>query len=143
MAGTRQFSVNLGLVNFRHSKMNVFTYLFVIYCSLSMVAAVYQVANQDDFDYQLKNAGEKLVVVNFFATWSGPSKMIAPRFEAMSKEYTDVVFLKVDVDESETIASSYNIEVLPTFVYLKNGVKVAQLSGANENQIRTLIERFK
>lgn len=45
----------------------------------------------------------------------------------MSKELTDVVFLKVDVDECEDVASDYNISCMPTFLYLKNGVKVSQL----------------
>jgi len=45
----------------------------------------------------------------------------------MSKEITDVVFLKVDVDECEEVASDYNISCMPTFLYLKNGAKVSHL----------------
>ncbi|KAK4015976.1 thioredoxin-2 [Daphnia magna] len=104
---------------------------------------VYQVASKDDFSEQLKNAGGKLVVVDFYATWCGPCKMIAPKIEAMSKELTDVVFLKVDVDECEDVASDYNISCMPTFLYLKNGVKVAEFSGANETQLRALIQQHK
>ena len=45
----------------------------------------------------------------------------------MSKEFTDVVFLKVDVDECEDVASDYNISCMPTFLYLKNGTKVSHV----------------
>lgn len=57
---------------------------------------------QSDFNSQLASAGAKLVVVDFYATWCGPCKMIAPKIESMSQELMDsVVFLKVDVDKNE------------------------------------------
>lgn len=46
-------------------------------------------------------------------------------FQVMSKEYTNVVFIKVDVDECEDIASEYNISCMPTFLFLKSGAKVS------------------
>ncbi|XP_046439820.1 thioredoxin-2-like [Daphnia pulex] len=104
---------------------------------------VYQVKDKQDFNNQLKEAGGKLVVVDFYATWCGPCKMIAPKIEAMSKEMPNVVFVKVDVDECEDVASEYNISCMPTFLYLKNGVKVAEFSGANEDQLRKLIDQHK
>ncbi|EFX83063.1 hypothetical protein DAPPUDRAFT_230730 [Daphnia pulex] len=104
---------------------------------------VYQVKDKADFNNQLKEAGGKLVVVDFYATWCGPCKMIAPKIEAMSKELPNVVFVKVDVDECEDVASDYNISCMPTFLYLKNGAKVAEFSGANEEQLRKLIDQHK
>ena len=69
----------------------------------------------------------KLVVIDFFATWCGPCKMISPKIEAMAGEMSNVVFLKVDVDEAEDVAQEYNISAMPTFVFLKNGQKVKDL----------------
>ena len=66
----------------------------------------------------------KLIVIDFFATWCGPCKMIAPKLEQMDKDMDNVVFLKVDVDEAEDVAQEYNISAMPTFVFLKNGQKV-------------------
>ncbi|CAG5959817.1 unnamed protein product [Menidia menidia] len=66
---------------------------------------VREVENLEDFNKILKEAGEKLVVVDFTATWCGPCKQIGPKFEDLSKqpENSNVVFLKVDVDEAEPL----------------------------------------
>ncbi|XP_055907981.1 thioredoxin-2 [Eupeodes corollae] len=97
---------------------------------------VYQVKSKSDFDGQLQAAGSKLVVVDFFATWCGPCKMIAPRLEELSTQYADkVVVLKVDVDECEDIAVDYNISSMPTFVFIKNSAKIDEFSGANGDNL--------
>jgi thiol-disulfide isomerase/thioredoxin len=59
-----------------------------------------------EFDAELVSAGGKLVVVDFTATWCGPCQRIKPEFEKMSTEFTNVVFLKVDVDANEVILIS-------------------------------------
>jgi thioredoxin 1 len=59
---------------------------------------VVEVKTKAEFDQALSAAGDKLVVVDFTAAWCGPCQRIKPAFEAMSKEITDVVFIKVDVD---------------------------------------------
>ena len=53
--------------------------------------------------------------------------MISPKIEAMAGEMSNVVFLKVDVDEAEDVAQEYNISAMPTFIFLKNGQKVKDL----------------
>ncbi|MGH0123854.1 UNVERIFIED_CONTAM: hypothetical protein FKN15_073953 [Acipenser sinensis] len=62
---------------------------------------VQEIEDKDQFDKALKNAGSKLVVVDFTATWCGPCKSISPFFDALAEKYKDVVFLKVDVDEAQ------------------------------------------
>ena len=57
----------------------------------------------------------------------------------MSKEFTNVVFIKVDVDEVEEVAAEYNISCMPTFLFLKNGSKVQRFFHLNQNCIFTLI----
>jgi thioredoxin 1 len=61
---------------------------------------VVEVKTKGEFDAALSAAGDKLVVVDFTASWCGPCQRIKPEFEAMSKEMTDVVFIKVDVDNN-------------------------------------------
>jgi len=104
---------------------------------------VHHVADRADFDAQMKGAGGKLVVIDFFATWCGPCKMIAPTLATMSDEMPDVVFLKVDVDENEDIAADHKVTVMPTFLLFKSGNKVDEFSGANETKLRELIVKNK
>merc|ERR1712219_59997 len=68
---------------------------------LRLRGGVKQLATKEEFDACLKDAGDKLVVVDFTATWCGPCQRIAPEFSKMSDEMPDVVFVKVDVDDNE------------------------------------------
>merc|ERR1712059_125209 len=85
----------------------------------------------------------KLVVVDFHATWCGPCLMIAPFLEEMSQSMEDVVFLKVDVDECEDIAAKYSVNAMPTFIFIKSGEKVADLTGANKDKLKQLVASNK
>ncbi|XP_021116780.1 thioredoxin domain-containing protein 8 isoform X1 [Heterocephalus glaber] len=76
----------------------------------------------------LKAAGHKLVVVEFSAKWCGPCKLMAPIFHAMSLKYKNVVFAKVDVDESQELAEFCNIKAIPTFKMFKQTQKVTLFS---------------
>merc|ERR1739848_723365 len=103
------------------------------------VTMVHAVQDMDDFNNQLEAAGGKLVVVDFFATWCGPCKLVAPHLEEMSKSMDDVVFLKVDVDDCEDVAAEYKITAMPTFIFIKNKAKVADLTGANVDKLKALV----
>ncbi len=71
-----------------------------------------------------------VVVVDFFATWCGPCKMLAPVFESASKEMDGKAkFLKVDIDESLEIARQFNISTVPTIMVFKDGKPVKSLVG--------------
>merc|ERR1711934_306155 len=66
---------------------------------------VTEVTTKAQFDQALKDAGSKLVVVDFTASWCPPCQRIKPVFANLSSEHSDVVFLKVDVDENDETAS--------------------------------------
>ncbi|OTF76534.1 thioredoxin-like protein [Euroglyphus maynei] len=92
---------------------------------------------------QLKDAGDKLVVVDFYATWCGPCRLIAPVLEKMAEENKDkLVVLKVDVDENEELTNEYGITSMPTFVLIKNEQKVHSFSGASEQKLREAIQQY-
>ncbi|XP_054005072.1 thioredoxin-2 [Hylaeus anthracinus] len=101
------------------------------------------VENAEDLESKLASAGDKLIVIDFYATWCGPCKMIAPKIEELSKEMPDVVFLKVDVDECEDVAEKYKITSMPTFILLKNGKQVESFSGANYEKLKSTILQHK
>ncbi len=82
------------------------------------------------------------VVIDFFATWCGPCKHIAPKFEELSKMYPSVTFLKVDVDESAELTENFNVRAMPTFVFLQNGSVVKVIEGADLKGIADMLEKL-
>jgi len=65
--------------------------------------------------------------------------MIAPKLEEFSLKYSNVVILKVDVDEAQDVAEKYSIEAMPTLILFKNGQEVQKIVGANLSNIEALI----
>lgn len=88
--------------------------------------------------------GDKPVLVDFYATWCGPCKMMAPVIEAVSKELgSRIRVLKIDVDKNQSVAAHYRIQSVPTFIIFKKGEVVWRNSGAVEkNNLLKQIENF-
>jgi thioredoxin 1 len=82
------------------------------------------------------------VLIDFFADWCGPCKRVAPVFAELSEKYTDIVFLKVNVDDSEEIAQAFKITSLPTFLFLNKGNIYKKIEGADINSIISTIENL-
>lgn len=101
---------------------------------------VHQVESEEDYDQQLTDAGSKLVVVDFFATWCGPCKKISPAFADLHTVFPDVVYLKVDVDIASEVSDRYKIKAMPTFLFLHNGKELDRQTGAD---LTKLIDRIK
>lgn len=80
----------------------------------------------EDFNEEVK---EGVVLVDFFATWCGPCKMLGPVLEEIAKEQTDLKIVKVDVDQHESLAQQFGIMSVPTLVLYKDGRPVKQMSG--------------
>ncbi len=86
---------------------------------------------------------DKLVVIDFTASWCGPCQRVAPKFVDMSEKYQNVVFVKVDVDEAPDCAEAFDVNCMPTFVFLKGGNKVHRIEGADLNGIVSSIEKYQ
>ena len=85
-----------------------------------------KIVDSNEFQEEIK---EGIVFVDFFATWCGPCKMLSPIVDEVSNEITDVKFIKVDVDKSNDVASSYNIMSIPTLLIFKDGNLVGKQMG--------------
>ncbi|EAW06709.1 thioredoxin family protein [Aspergillus clavatus NRRL 1] len=81
------------------------------------------------------------VVVDFFATWCGPCKAIAPVVGKLSETYTDVRFIQVDVDKVGSVAQEMNVRAMPTFVLYKDGKPLdKRVVGGNVKELEEMIK---
>lgn len=80
----------------------------------------------EDFNEEIK---EGLVLVDFYAVWCGPCKMMHPVLEQISQEDTNIKIIKVNVDNHEDIAREYGIMSIPTLILFQNGVLVEKNVG--------------
>jgi thioredoxin 1 len=89
----------------------------------------------------LKN-GDKPLVVDFWATWCGPCRMVAPIIEELAKEYDGKIAVgKCDVEENDEIAADFGIRNIPTILFFKNGQVVDKIVGAQPKA--KIDEKFK
>ncbi|GMT00765.1 hypothetical protein PENTCL1PPCAC_22939, partial [Pristionchus entomophagus] len=93
--------------------------------------------NEPQFTSLLKS--KELVVIDFFATWCGPCKMMSPKLEKLSVDFPNVKFAKVDIDDEENLASRYSINLMPTFVFFKDGKEIYRVEGTKEDHLRSQI----
>lgn len=100
-----------------------------------------QIKTKEELD--ALTAEHKNVVVDFYADWCGPCKMLAPIMEHVATTTDNVKFIKVDVDEASELASLYSIHSIPTVVYIKEQkLEKKELGFKTKEQILENIERI-
>ena len=103
--------------------------------------------NGDNFEEEVVNA-DKPVLVDFFADWCGPCKMMAPAFEDLSDKYDNLKFAKLDTQQNQDIAQKYSIQGIPALLVLSKGKEVDRIVGfapkeALKRKIDSILEKIE
>lgn len=96
---------------------------------------------RENFEEEVLKADKK-VLVDFYADWCGPCKMLAPIVEEVASEHENLKVVRINVDNEESIAMNYQIMSIPTLVLIKDGKEVDRVVGAVQKKvIETMIEK--
>ena len=85
--------------------------------------------NKNNFNQEVLNS-DKPVLIDFWAPWCGPCRMVVPLVEEIAKERSDIKVVKINVDEEQELAMQLGVMNIPTLVVMKNGKIVNQVTGA-------------
>ena len=100
-----------------------------------------KIINTEGFNELIKNG---TVVIDFFADWCGPCKMLSPVIEEVSGEYTDIEFAKVNVDDNMDLAEKFGIMSIPQVYMFRNGEVVNKFGGYRDiGGVRAFIDENK
>uniref|UniRef100_A0A1L8EEM8 Putative thioredoxin mitochondrial n=1 Tax=Haematobia irritans TaxID=7368 RepID=A0A1L8EEM8_HAEIR len=103
---------------------------------------IFKVQSLEDFETKVKKS-DKVVIVDFFATWCNPCKMLTPRLESIIGEKAGAVKLaKVDIDEHSELALDYDVAAVPVLMAMKGGKVVNRMVGLQDtDKLRAWIEK--
>ncbi|KAK4255643.1 hypothetical protein QN277_008616 [Acacia crassicarpa] len=105
---------------------------------------VIRINSETEWQNQITEATNQAfpVVVHFSASWCMPSVAMNPSFENLSSSYQHVLFILLDVDDVQEVATKMEITAMPTFVMLSGGKEMDRIVGANPEELKKRIDAF-
>lgn len=95
---------------------------------------------KENFNSEVANA-KGTVLIDFFASWCGPCRMVAPIIDEIASEETEVKVCKVDVDDQPELANAFGVASIPTIVVIKDGKVAERATGARSKKaIKTMLK---
>lgn len=99
-----------------------------------------KIINEKEFQATVSSG---VVLVDFFANWCGPCKMVGPILEKIDPEFPTIEFVKVDVDQSQSLAIQFQVQSIPTILIFKDGQVVERQVGfSGEPQLKKMLEKY-
>ena len=97
---------------------------------------IIEIKNTKEFEKEVLNE-EEIVIVDFYATWCKPCKIMTTIIEEIASEHTEIKFVKVDIDRNEELAIKYNVMSIPTIMIMKNGEVSKTFVGVTDKEAIT------
>ncbi len=113
---------------------------------MATVKLTAEIFKEEVFDYttekEWKYKGEKPAIIDFYADWCGPCKMVAPVLEELSEEHPDIIIYKVDTEVEQELASVFRIRSIPSLLFIpKEGQPAMQAGALPKNVLKEVIEK--
>lgn len=109
----------------------------------AIVSATFKIQDNKDFDERVKNS-KVPVIVDFFATWCNPCRMLTPRIESVIAEKQGKILLaKVDIDEHSDLALDYEVGSVPVLIAMKDGKVLERIVGLQDtDKLRQFVDKY-
>ncbi|MHA1802938.1 MAG: thioredoxin [Promethearchaeota archaeon] len=111
----------------------------------AMPKEIINIQAEEQFRELLNKYKDKIIIIDFWATWCAPCRIFAPVFEKLHQEYQEeFIFTKINVDEQQRLAAYYGITGIPTTLFIKNGNVIHKAVGAmNYDMMKNILMKLK